>query len=722
MSSLNLRPQGYFGSGTVEIAPPERPGEGGIRRLTVEKDALVTQPVPGVDTIPDVIDYAARVHGDMKAMGWRDVLDVHEEKKEVKKVVDGKETTETKTWKYFELSDYKFIDYVELKETISEISRAFVDLGIGKDDVVDLFAQTSPNWQLISHACALISTTVATAYDTLGESGLTHSLNEPKCIGIFTNPDLLSMLIKVLPQTPSVKFVFYDGSPESSMIEKIHSMRSENPIRAIHINELRSTGRSISSSVLDSRRPNRDTLACIMYTSGSTGAPKGVCLTHGNLIAAVGAVNSVFGPHLPAGGRFIAYLPLAHVLEYVVELCAIFVGITCGYARPKTLTDASVRNCQGDLSALKPNVMFGVPAVWETIRKAVMGKVNSGGFVTKHFFNLALGLKKYAGPWIPGVNWLVDTVVLQKIKEAVGGDIHFAVNGGAAISKDTQEFFNLAVMPLTQGYGLTETCGMGAFLPPELLTFESVGVPGPCLEIKLLDCPDMGYFSSTEPQTSDSSTGGSSMSNSSHLPQGEICLRGESVTKGYFNRPDLNDDESIFTKDRWFRTGDIGQWNEDGTLSIIDRMKNLVKLQSGEYIALERLEAIYKSCDFVSNLCVHASSEMQQPIAIIYPHEHNLRHALQGSSSGGGGSPKDMDFAKLCKDPRARKAVLQECNALAKKNGFARMEMLSDVILTPEEWTPKNGMVTAAQKVNRSKVKEAFKDEIEAIRKKQGGS
>jgi len=142
MPKLQLRPKDYFGGVNVEIAPPERPGEGGIRRLAITKDHLVTQPVEGVDTIPDVIDYSARVHGSRKAMGWRDVLDVHEEKKEIKKVIEGKETTEHKTWKYFELSEYKFMDYNELKEAISEVSRALVDLGITQDDVVDIFAQT----------------------------------------------------------------------------------------------------------------------------------------------------------------------------------------------------------------------------------------------------------------------------------------------------------------------------------------------------------------------------------------------------------------------------------------------------------------------------------------------------------------------------------------------------------------------------------------------------
>lgn len=304
----------------------------------------------------------------------------------------------------------------------------------------------SPNWQFVSHACATISTTIATAYDTLGPVGLAHSLNEPECVGLFTNAELLPTVLKVLSNTPTVKFVIYDGKPSVSVLDNIRGVRED--MKILSLTELREVGKTQSTDILHSRRPTTDMMACIMYTSGSTGAPKGVCITHSNLVASVASVATVYGHHLPAGDRYLAYLPLAHVLEYIVELCALFMGVTSGYARPKTLTDASVRHCQGDLTAFKPNIMFGVPTVWETIRKGILLKLNSGGAVKHAAFKLAMALKKYQ---LPVLSSIADTVVLSKVRAATGGNLRFAMNGGAAISSDTQEFLSLAVMPMMQG-------------------------------------------------------------------------------------------------------------------------------------------------------------------------------------------------------------------------------------------------------------------------------
>lgn len=681
----------FFGKGSV-VVPSD--GEGEVRRVAICPDRFVTQPFEGVEVIPDVVARAAQVHGTKEAMGWRNIVTIHEEEKEVKKVVGGQEVTEKKNWKYFELSDYQFITFVEAAERIQELARGLLHHGIHKDDVFNIYAQTSANWQLMSYACTTIATPVATAYDTLGEAGLTHSLNEPNCVGVFTNADLLPTLSRVIKQTPSVRLVVYDGEPKQSLLDEIRG--ATDGVAVVSIDQLRQVGKTQSVEALQNRKPTPDDVALIMYTSGTTGAPKGVVLTHRNVLAALGGIFHLLGHHLRDDDTFLAYLPLAHILEFVVEMTMFAGGVKSGYGRVKTLTDASVRKCKGDIAALRPTIMIGVPTVWETIRKGIIAKVNASGALKKNLFHGAFALKKAK---VPILSHVADAVVFSGVRAATGGRLRLALSGGAALSKETQEFLSVALVTVLQGYGMTESCAMCAILPPELMQYGSVGLPVPSVEIKLLDVPEAGYKSSNNP------------------PQGEVCIRGPAVTKGYYKRPDLNDDEKIFTKDGWLRTGDVGQWNADGTLSLIDRIKNLVKLQSGEYIALEQLESVYKSCNLVANLCVYASAEAKQPIAIIIPHELNLRHALEGAKLNGVDSTAPL--ADLCANKAVQQLILKETNAVGKKNGFKHMETLEAVILTADEWMPESGLVTAAQKVQRTKVAKHFEREIKDIYRNQ---
>jgi long-chain acyl-CoA synthetase len=293
-----------------------------------------------------------------------------------------------------------------------------------------------------------------------------------------------------------------------------------------------------------------------------------------------------------------------------------------------------------------------------------------------------------------------DNVVFTELRKLLGGRVRYIVTGSAPISTEVYQFLQICFgCPVLQGYGLTETCGMCAVLAPEFYQYGVVGLIMPSVECKLVDVPEAGYFSTNNP------------------PQGEVFIRGNSVIKGYYKRDDLNNDESIFTKDEWFRTGDVGQFNADGTISIIDRIKNLVKLAGGEYIALERLESIYKACDLVSNICVHASTDAKQPIAIIVPHEQHLRHAL--STAGISGVDPKGDIHALCANSEVKAMVMKACNALGKKNQFKTMELLEAVILDGDEWTPESGLLTAAQKVQRRKVAEKFDKEIKEIYKNQ---
>ncbi|KAJ2463951.1 long-chain fatty acid-CoA ligase, partial [Coemansia sp. RSA 2320] len=262
--------------------------------------------------------------------------------------------------------------------------------------------------------------------------------------------------------------------------------------------------------------------------------------------------------------RVLSYLPLAHVLAFFVETYCLYAGLAIGYGTPRTLADTGEASGLGDLRALRPAVMLGVPLVWAGLRSAILRQVAQRPRVVQWVFHAAVEAKAWlAARGLPA--GLLDRVVFRKTRAATGGRLKFAITGGAQISGALHKFVSAAVCPLLQGYGLTEASGLVAVQLPGDATRGNVGAPMPCVEIKLIDAPGSNYFARDG--------------------CGEICLRGPTVFRGYLG------EENCLEGDGWLRTGDVGRWVEGGRLAVVDRLRNLVKLANGEFVALEALEA-----------------------------------------------------------------------------------------------------------------------------------
>jgi len=612
---------------------------------------------------------------------------MHHETKKVKKLVDGSLQEVDKKWSYFELGGYEYMSFREYHKLVLEIGSGFRKLGLVSPDRVHMFASTSAHWLATAHGAISQSMPIVTAYDTLGEDGLRHSMRATKAKAIFLEPHLLKILLQVLADARNIEFIVYNTSSEHAIRqEDLETLKSsfEN-IKIMSFDDLRKLGTESPKTPVP---PSPDDLACIMYTSGSTGVPKGVELTHKNIVAAVAGINTTLGDYLNPGDGLLAYLPLAHIFEVLLEHVALYRGITLGYGSPRTLSEANCRNCLGDIREFKPTLLVGVPAVWETVKKGVIANVDRGGSITKAAFWSAFNAKRVlVSSGLPGGK-LLDALVFNKVKAATGGRLRICLTSAAPISKETQEFISISIAPLISAYGMTETAGMGAVCDIRTWTVDACGEVESSVEVKLVDYPDAGYFSTNVP-----------------CPQGEVWIRGHSVTAGYYGSPE---ETAAAITDGWFKTGDIGEWDRNGHLRIIDRKKNLVKTLNGEYIALEKLESLYRSAAVVANLCVYASTSETHPIVLVQPAEPALVNLAKSLGIEGHG------LGDLVYEESIQREVLLQMQAIGRRSGLTGIEIVVGVVLADEEWTPQNNLVTATLKLNRKALFDKYQKEIGA--------
>jgi long-chain acyl-CoA synthetase len=439
-------------------------------------------------------------------------------------------------------------------------------------------------------------------------------------------------------------------------------------------------------------------------------------MSHKNCLTSLISLIPRYGQRTP-DEVYISYLPSAHVLELCAQIGWLLVGIGIGYSSPFTLTDNSTAIKEGelgDIRVLKPTFMIAVPIVLERIKKAVDDKINKKGAIFKDLFQIAYQ-KKLNRMKAGRTSFILDKLVFNKIKESLGGRLETLLVGGSILNKDVHEFGQACFCPVVQAYGLTETCAAATAQYPNETTPEQVGSPVECCEVRLVDWPEGGYRCTDKPN-----------------PRGEIWIGGENVSMGYYNMPEkTKEDFQVINGVRYFATGDIGEMTHGENLTIIDRKKDLVKLQGGEYVSLNKVETVVKLMAMVDNCCVIANPQKSYCICLITPNlvksqeflrlfnvDQNSTHGEFTKQTNGENSHLETLTSfiyKMDENENLREIFNKKMLDHCLNHGLDRFEIPTKSKFVKEIWLPDSGLVTDSLKLKRKDIEKFYAMEIQNL-------
>ncbi|XP_051530631.1 long-chain-fatty-acid--CoA ligase 4-like isoform X1 [Myxocyprinus asiaticus] len=651
----------------------------GPYRAVESVDALAQQAFEDVDTLDKLFLHAVKRFGQAPCLGTREVLCEEEEMQPNGKI-----------FKKLVLGDYSWKSYEEVSQTVELFGSGLAALGQRPCNTIAIFCETREEWMITAQACFRRNYPLVTLYATLGEDAVAYGLNQCGASHLITSTELLQTKLKgVLSAVSGLQHVIYAGCGSVCRADYPQSL-------TIHsVQEVMELGAKPENLNVEYKRPVASDLAVVMYTSGSTGRPKGVKMQHSNLIAGMaGQCQRI--PGLGSQDTFIAYLPLAHVLELTAEISCVSYGCRVGYSSPLTLTDQSNKiksGGKGDCSVLKPTLIAAVPEIMDRICKDVHGKLREMSVVQRTLFKMGYNYKLQQV--LRGADSPVCNMLLFKhVSALLGGCVRRMLCGGAPLSASTQRFINVCFCPVTVGYGLTETCGAGTISDSSDYSTGRVGAPLICSEIKLRDWPEGGYTSQDKPH-----------------PRGEILIGGPNVAMGYYGSEEKGENENFWVDEagqHWFCTGDVGEVHPDGCLQIVDRKKDLVKLQAGEYVSLGKVEAAMKNSPLIDNICVYASSDQNYLISFVVPNQKQLTELAKKNGIEG-------EWEELCNHAMMEEEVLKVIKEIAVTSKLERFEVPQKIGLCSEAWTPETGLVTDAFKLKRKELKQHFIKDIERL-------
>jgi len=634
-----------------------------------------------VQTMADVFKWCISKYGNQEILGTREII---AELDEVQP--DGK------MFKKYQLGDYRWITYEGLDVASDEFGRGLRALGLQPRQKMAIFADTRAEWMITAQAAFKHAFPLCTLYTNLGVDAVVYGLNQTQATHVITSHELLPKFKDILLQTPSVTTIVYfehqihstntTGFPENVIIKPFYEVvhNGRKLIKDPSVEPLQNV-------------PTKEDTAIIMYTSGSTGNPKGVILSHKNILCTLISIARTLQLKTYPNDAYLAFLPMAHVLELLCESCMLGLGVKIGYSTPNTLTDNSSmvkRGCQGDASVLKPTIMAAVPLMLDRIYKGINEKVKMGSPFAQKLFRWAIDYRMEAiknGESTP----IMDKIVFKKIRALLGGQMRLMLCGGAPLSKEVHDFMRVCIgAPLLQGYGLTEVAACTTLNAVDEFVTEEVGPPNQGVQIKLVNWEEGNYRVTDQPNA-----------------RGEVVIGGNNVADGYFLMEEKTK-EDFFDESgrRWFRSGDIASLTDKGCLKIIDRKKDLVKLQFGEYVSLGKVEAVLKSCPIVENVCIYGEATKSYCVALLVPDRKHLSTLAEKFDKA------SLDFESQCTDKDLTGAVLRELVQHGKKHKLEKFEIPGAVTIVKEIWDPDTGLVTAAFKLKRRPLQDFYQMDI----------
>jgi long-chain acyl-CoA synthetase len=556
----------------------------------------------------------------------------------------------------------------KVKDLVDKLSMGLMHVGIGYQDgtiegrdKVAVLSNNRPEWLILDMAVQQCGAVLAPIYPTISVNELEFVLNDASVKLVFvSDQDLYDKVQSIRSKTPSVQavYTFNDIQPALHWKDLLRMGTKEEEEQLKHI-----------KARIDSKE-----LATIIYTSGTTGVPKGVMLSHFNILDNIMNVEDILEPVCGPKDKSLSFLPLNHIFEKVVSYIYMYRGVSIYYAE-------SLDTIGDNLKEVKPSLFSTVPRLLEKVYEKIMGKGKELTGIKKNLFFWAVGVGskfevgKKMSPLYKLQLAIANKLIFSKWREALGGNVRAIVTGAAACQVRLLRVFTAGKITIMEGYGLTETSPVISVnrYDEDGRRFGTVGKVIRNVEVKLAE-------------------------------DGEICCRGSNVMMGYYKRPDLT--AECIDAEGWFHTGDIGIWTEGDFLKITDRKKEIFKTSGGKYVAPQPIENKMKESPFIEQMMV-VGAERKFTAALIVPSFPNLStwctsHGIDTSSN-----------EQMLRNPKViehYKQIIEKYNPL-----FNPVEQVKKFELLNTEWTINGGELTPTLKLKRKVIMEKYGDLIDKI-------